>query len=105
MTGALSDVDQAVVYRVAQEALRNVVKHSGAKHALVRIAVVGGGCELTIEDDGVGIDEETLRSGPEEGHLGLTVLRDLARDAGGSMDIRRGDPVGTTVAFRLQATA
>lgn len=103
--GSLSDVDQAVVYRVAQEALRNVVKHSGATHAVIRIAVVDGGCELTIQDDGVGFDQGALRNGPEQGHLGLTVLRDLAREAGASLDIRRGDPRGTVVALHLQMTA
>ena len=99
--GSLSDVDQAVVYRVAQEALRNVVKHSAAKHAVIRIAVAAGGCELTIADDGVGFDESASQGRPAEGHLGLTVLRDLARDAGASLDIRRGDPRGTVVALHL----
>ena len=102
--GSLSDVDQAVVFRVAQEALRNVVKHSGARHALIRVAVTGGGCELVVEDDGVGIEEAALGE-PEAGHLGLTVLRDLAREAGARLDIRRLDPHGTLVALRLGADA
>jgi signal transduction histidine kinase len=101
--GSLSDVDQAVVYRVAQEALRNVVKHSAAKSALIRIMVVDGGCELTIADDGVGLDASTSQDRRQEGHLGLTVLRDLARDIGASLDIRRGEPQGTVVALHLQA--
>jgi signal transduction histidine kinase len=103
--GSLSDVDQAVVYRVAQEALRNVVKHSGATHAVIRITVADGGCELEIEDDGVGLNETIIQDRVSEGHLGLAVLRDLARDAGASLDIRRGDPGGTVVALRLQMTA
>jgi two-component system NarL family sensor kinase len=103
--GSLSDVDQAVVYRVAQEALRNVVKHSRARHADIAMDVTGGGCELTIADDGVGFDPAAARTGPEAGHLGLTVLRDLARDAGAALDIRRNDPDGTVVAFRLPAPA
>jgi signal transduction histidine kinase len=103
--GSLSDVDQAVVYRVAQEALRNVVKHSGARHAVIHIAVVEGGCDLTIEDDGVGFDPVTPHDGPEDGHLGLTVVRDLARDAGASLDIRRGAEHGTVVTLQLQKTA
>ena len=103
--GSLSDVDQAVIYRVAQEALRNVVKHSGATHVVIRIAVADGGCELTIEDDGVGFDEGSARDGQQQGHLGLAVVRDLARDAGATLDIRRGDPDGTVVALDLQAIA
>jgi signal transduction histidine kinase len=103
--GSLSDVDQAVVYRVAQEALRNVVKHSGATHAVIRITVVDGGCDLSITDDGNGFDEIASPDIRSEGHLGLTVLRDLARDAGGSLDIRRGDPRGTVVALHLGTVA
>lgn len=103
--GSLSDADQAVVYRVAQEALRNVVKHSEAKHAAIRMAVVRGSCELTIADDGVGFDPGAAQTGPEHGHFGLTVLRDLANDDGATLDIRRGDPRGTVVALQLGATA
>jgi signal transduction histidine kinase len=100
--GSLSDVDQAVVYRVAQEALRNVVKHSGASRAVIRIAVADGGCDLTVEDDGVGFDQGALRDRPADGHLGLTLLRDLAQEAGARLDIRRVDPHGTVIALRLQ---
>jgi signal transduction histidine kinase len=103
--GSLSDVDQAVVYRVAQEALRNVVKHSGAAHVVIRVSVAGGGCDLAIEDDGVGFTEPTATEGQAEGHLGLTVVRDLARDAGATLEILRGDPRGTIVALHLGATA
>ncbi len=103
--GSLSDADEAVVYRVTQEALRNVVKHSGAKQAAIRISVADGGCELEVRDDGVGFDPGPRPDRPEDGHLGLTVLRDLARDAGASLEIRRGDPDGTIVALRLEANA
>jgi len=103
--GSLPDADQAVVYRVVQEALRNVVQHSGAAHAAIRLNVANRGCELTIEDDGVGFNTGAGRDKPGTGHLGLTVLRDLAHDAGGSLEIRRGDPRGTVVALHLQVTA
>jgi two-component system NarL family sensor kinase len=102
--GSLSDADQAVFYRFAQEALRNVVAHSGARHATLRITVAAGGCELAIEDDGVGLDPDTWKARREEGHLGLAVLQDLARDAGASLEIRRGDAGGTTVTLRMGRT-
>jgi signal transduction histidine kinase len=101
--GTLSDVDQAVVYRVAQEALRNVVKHSGATHARIRVVAARGGCELIVEDDGVGIDDGAELDGRADGHLGLTVVGDLARDAGASLEIRPGHPTGTFVGLRLQS--
>ena len=103
--GTLSDADQAVVYRVVQEALRNVVKHSRARHVEIAITVVGGGCEMTVTDDGVGFDPETGVAGPEQGHLGLTVLRDLASEAGATLEIRPGDADGTVVSFHLTTSA
>ena len=101
--GSLSDADEAVVYRVAQEALRNVVKHSRARRADIRMVALEGGCELTIADDGVGFDAQAPQVGPEAGHLGLTVLHDLARDAGATLDIWRGDQGGTVVRLLLPA--
>jgi signal transduction histidine kinase len=102
--GSLGDVDQAVVYRVAQEALRNVVQHSEARNVTIRVVVADGGCDLSIADDGIGLDPDETDQPREQGHLGLTVLRDLARDAGASLDIGRGEQKqGTVVALRLQA--
>jgi len=102
--GSLGDVDQAVVYRVAQEALRNVIKHSEARNVTIRIVVAEGGCDLSIADDGIGVDLDGAEGPRAQGHLGLTVLRDLARDAGASLDIGRGEQRhGTVVALRLQA--
>lgn len=102
--GSLSDARQAVVYRVAQEALRNVVNHSRAEHVVIRIHVADGGCRMAIEDDGVGFDPSTLPDGPADGHLGLTVLQDLAREAVATLEIRRADPHGTVLVLQLDRT-
>lgn len=101
--GSLSERDEAVVYRVAQEALRNVVKHSGATQVTIRLEVETGDCQLTVTDDGTGVDEVAVAGAPASGHLGLSVIRDLARDAGASLDVRQGDVAGTIVALRLGA--
>lgn len=103
--GSLPDVDQAVVFRIAQEALRNVVKHSSASHAVIHLVIADGRCELRIEDDGVGFVEPTPASQRDSGHLGLTVVRDLARDAGGTFEIVPRRPNGTVVGLRLGASA
>lgn len=102
---SLSDADQAVVFRVAQESLRNVVKHSGAAHVRVGLTVMSGRCDLVITDDGRGIDDGADRSGRDSGHLGLAVLRDLTQEAGASFDIRRAEPSGTIVTLHLAAPA
>ncbi len=101
--GSLSDVDQAVVYRVAQEALRNVVQHSAARAATIRIVAAGGSCSLTIADDGVGFDEAAVSSRRAAGHVGLAVLRDLAADAGASFEIGPAVPRGTIVSLHVPA--
>ena len=72
----------------------------------IRLDVVRGG--LRADDHGRRRRDSTRRprtSGPEEGHLGLTVLHDLARDAEATLDIRRNEPTGTVVALRLPAPA
>jgi nitrate/nitrite-specific signal transduction histidine kinase len=66
--------------------------------------VADGGCELLIEDDGIGLDPAAWEARRAEGHLGLTVLQDLARDAGATLEIRRGDTGGTIVGLRMRRT-
>ncbi len=102
---SLSDVDQAVVFRVVQESLRNVVKHSGAKATSIRLIVADGHCDLTIADDGIGIDDLVGSAGPDTGQFGLTVLGDLAGEAGARLDVRPGAPNGTVVRLHLPADA
>jgi signal transduction histidine kinase len=73
---------ETLLYRCAQEALRNVAAHSGARRVDVRVEAVGGRARLTVSDDGRGFADE-----PGEGHLGLRLLGDLARDAGGRLEL------------------
>lgn len=101
---ALEPSGQTIVYRVAQEALRNVQKHARAQHVSVRLAAAEHSHELTIEDDGVGFDPAELDAQRRSGHLGLTVLRDLARDAGASIEVTRRQPTGTTVRLMFGGT-
>lgn len=102
---SLDDTDRLVVYRVAQEALRNVVKHSAAHRVRIRLAVDDGACRLRIEDDGVGFDARETADRPKAGHVGLSLLRDLAEDAGARLEIRQRRPTGTVLALELGAPA
>ena len=87
-----SDVE-ALLYRAAQEALRNVVAHAGARHVDIRLSRPDHRAVLDVADDGVGFDPAEAAARPAQGHVGLRVLSDLAADAGGSFEItsRRGD--------------
>ena len=75
---------EALFFRIAQEAVRNAVKHAGAESVSVRMAATESGARLVVEDDGRGFDP--VAAGGED-HFGLRVLEGLARDAGGELEI------------------
>jgi signal transduction histidine kinase len=91
---------RVVLYRIAQEALRNAAKHARATTVRTELADTGTAVRLTVTDDGVGLDEETLR-GSRPGHLGLDTMRYRAELAGGRCSIHGTPGVGTTVAVEL----
>lgn len=76
------------IYRVAQEALTNVVKHAGARHVVVRLAISGGRLRLRIQDDGHGF-EVSRRSADRRAGLGLASMRERVERLRGEMDLRR----------------
>jgi two-component system sensor histidine kinase UhpB len=88
----LGDDAQLVVYRVAQEALSNAARHSGAGRVEVKLRRRGGGVELEVADDGRGFafDES-------EGGLGLAGMRERALLIGGALTIESRPGRGTTV--------
>lgn len=84
-----------LLFRVAQETLQNVAKHSGARVVDVAVSRSVDCVQLDISDDGVGFDlAETLQD-PRDGHLGLSVLRDLAEAGNAGLDIRTSPGAGT----------
>jgi two-component system NarL family sensor kinase len=83
---------ETLFYRCAQEALRNVATHSGAKNVHVTVELTDGLARMTIRDDGRGFDDQV-----EEGHLGLRLLADLAREVGGSLELESAPGVGTRI--------
>ena len=87
-----SVVDQ-LLYRVCQEALRNVEKHAGASQVFVSVGRDDGSAVLTVTDDGRGIPAEAAG----EGHMGLQIVDDLVRDAGGTLAVAPGPSGGTVV--------
>jgi two-component system, NarL family, sensor kinase len=95
----LADATEQLIYRCAQEALRNVHKHARAGHAEIAVRTSGDTVVLTVRDDGRGFDPAVLETRPQEGHFGLSMLSDLARDAGGRLEVATTD--GTTVRVEL----
>jgi signal transduction histidine kinase len=86
-----------VLYRIAEEALNNVVKHSRATEAKVSLAYSPHErIELTVEDNGKG-----LSAGNAKGGLGLLSMRDYAESQGGSCEVRDRASGGTVVGVSL----
>ena len=85
------------VYRVVQEALGNVARHSGAKHAQVSISARDDALHVAIRDDGRGFDPDLARG---KG-LGLINMEERVRHVGGTFSIRRKSGNGTGLAIRI----
>jgi two-component system, NarL family, sensor histidine kinase UhpB len=92
----LAPETQLVAYRVAQESLSNVVRHSEATHVRVRLRRNGNGVELTVSDDGHG-----FVVGDETEGLGIPGMRERALLVGGQLEIESQPPVGTRVRLRV----
>jgi two-component system, NarL family, sensor kinase len=86
-----------VLWRAAQEAVRNVLAHAHATSVRVCAATTKDAVELDVVDDGVGFDEETMRARVAEGHVGLRGLRDLVASSGGDVRVDSTPGGGTTV--------
>lgn len=98
--GELPPQVEALFFRAAQEALRNVVKHSGADSVDVAVERQNGRVVLCVKDDGNGFDPE---QGPDGAHFGLRILRDLVRETGGELEIDSTPGRGTTVRVEVAA--
>jgi signal transduction histidine kinase len=82
------------LYRVAQESLRNIRKHTGATGTRVQLRGEGGGVSLRVENTGDGFNVEEAR---KSGGLGLTSMEERVRLVNGSFSIRSQPGSGTTV--------
>jgi two-component system, NarL family, sensor kinase len=101
-TVEVGDEVAELVFRVAQEAVRNVAEHSAAGTVDVRLTATDT-VALTVADDGIGFDPAKLADTPAGGHVGLLLLRDLARTAGGSLEIDASPGRGTRLQLEVPA--
>jgi signal transduction histidine kinase len=92
---------QALVYRVAQEAVRNVIAYAGASTVSVDVDVVDSTARLLVADDGRGFGPETRERRRAEGHLGLSLVEELAQQAGGSLTVDSREGEGTRVRLEV----
>ena len=91
-----------VVYRIAQQALTNVARHSRAHSASVTLNGCEGWLTLIIEDDGVGFDcDAVLTDTRARAHTGIRTMRDRARSVGGDLMVESDPGTGTLVRLRV----
>jgi len=80
------------IFRIAQEAMNNVAKHSLASLVKLAIQKEGEKILLSIQDNGVGFDPETASKG-----MGLSSIRERAQLSGGAFELQSGMGKGTTI--------
>jgi signal transduction histidine kinase len=95
------DPDVALcLYRVTQEALYNVLRHSGTRQASVELRCDGGGLTLRIADQGVGFDVDAA----ERAGLGLVSMRERVNLLGGTLTIQSTPGRGTWIVVSVSAS-
>jgi two-component system, NarL family, sensor kinase len=104
MEDELSEPVTALIYRTAQEAIRNVVAHSHATNVSLTVTSRAGVATLDVVDDGVGFTTETKAARQQEGHLGLRGLDGLAAAAGGRLDVQSTSGEGTRLHLEVPFT-
>lgn len=91
-----------VVYRTVQEALTNIGKHSQAKNVSITIHEEGDRVLFSIEDDGIGFDEEgAVTRSPEEKGLGLATMKGRVQIVGGVLDLWTEQGKGTRITLSI----
>jgi len=93
---------ETAFFRIAQEALTNVVRHARASHVSLQLTRTKTGLEMVVQDDGVGFDPAALRKrAPRAATLGLLGMQERAHAAGGEIDIDSKISRGTTIRFTV----
>lgn len=98
----LLGIVRLTLFRICQEALNNVVRHSGATKVEVCLSYVDHMAVLEIKDNGKGFDAPAdPRSKIEEGHYGVAGMKERAEALGGSFQLESFVDIGTTVRIRI----
>jgi len=95
LTRLKSEVETAI-FRIVQEALTNMFRHSGARNGRVAVAENEDNIVVTVSDDGKGIEDEVSRLRPESVGVGIGGMRQRVMELGGSLRLANANP-GTIV--------
>ena len=97
----LPEDTEVLVYRAASEALRNVERHAGASHVRIAVASENGKATLRVDDDGAGFTPAERAANRREGHVGLSLLDELATRAGGRLVVASRPGEGTSLLLEV----
>ena len=90
------------LFRITQEALRNVWRHSGGKHADIKVEFTGDKTRITVTDDGKGFElPDKIGDLARTGKLGLTGMQERAQLVGGTLTVESRPGHGTSVTVEL----
>lgn len=107
-TGNLADLGQeldVMIFQVIKELVQNIVKHSRARSASIRIAEEGQDVRVTVADDGAGFDAAQIGPAGSEGGFGLFSIRERVKSYGGRISIESTPGNGSRVSVVLPKTA
>jgi signal transduction histidine kinase len=97
-TAGAGDDAIALVWRTAQETVRNAMRHGRPAHLRVAVTVTPASIVLQVEDDGRGFEPAAV---PRDGHLGLRALRDLIKEMGAGLTLDSSPGEGTRVRMEV----
>ncbi len=95
LTSRLPARVEHLIFRSAREALRNVVRHAGARQVEISVERHSRFASLTVADNGRGFSAEEREHQRAAGHLGLDLVETLVKDAGGTFQVLPRDGGGT----------
>ena len=95
---------ETAMFRVVQEALTNVLRHSEAKHASISLSRSEKEVVLTVKDDGKGISEAIAECRPGSVGVGIAGMKQRVKEFGGELQMRHADPAGTVVVVTIPLT-
>jgi signal transduction histidine kinase len=94
--GRLKSELETAIFRIVQEALTNMFRHSGARHGRVGVIANNGNITVTVTDDGKGIDPEVMQLRPDSVGVGIGGMRQRVTELGGTLRLENANP-GTIV--------
>ena len=100
INGLLKQDDEVILFRVIQECINNIIKHSRAKTAQIKISKQGDSIEIFIRDDGIGFDLQKMDEYTKQG-LGITDMGERVNLLKGKINMITSPGKGTSIEINI----